>query len=48
MTVDSSSKTNSIGLALAEIMVDNENHYALKTALGTLRIDARRFIAHQH
>ena len=34
MTVDSSSKTNSIGLALAEIMVDNENHYALKTGAG--------------
>ena len=34
MTVDSSSKTNSIGLALAELMVENENHYALKTGAG--------------
>ena len=34
MTVDSSAKTNSIGLALAEIMVENENHYALKTGAG--------------
>ena len=34
MTVDSSARTDSIGLALAEIMVENENHYALKTGAG--------------